>query len=210
MTKLAGYDDEMVDAATKLEGSGMRDVARRAVRAEIAATAMELFLAEGYEETTVKQIGAAVGMAGRTLFRYFDTKEDLVIGGLIELGADVAAALARRPADEDPWNALRHALQVCVESMEGDELGLRRATMLANTPSLRTAMLDKQLRWQQMLVPHIENRLPGPEQLRALQSRALVSAALTCLDVGATVWTEVEGSQPLTHLVDAAFAAVRT
>ena len=31
--------------------------------------------------------------------------------------------------------------------------------MLANTPSSRTAMLDKQMRWQEVLVPHIEGRL---------------------------------------------------
>jgi len=190
----------------------MRDIARRAVRAEIAAKALQLFLAQGFEETTVNQVAAAVGMSGRSLFRYFDTKEDMVIGGLVELGHDVTAALELRPADEDPWTALRHALEVCVESLEleDDEVGLRRAKMLANTPSLRTAMLDKQLRWQQLLVPHIENRLRASGQPQTLQARALVSAALSCLDVAATVWTEVEGSRPLTNLVDDAFAAVRS
>ncbi|MFC8247754.1 TetR/AcrR family transcriptional regulator [Streptomyces chartreusis] len=188
----------------------MRDVARRAVRAEIAAKAMELFLAHGFEETTVNQIAATVGMSGRSLFRYFDTKEDMVIGGLVELGHDVATALEDRPADEEPWSALRHALEVCVKSLEDDEVGLRRAKMLADTPSLRTAMLDKQLRWQRMLVPQVEQRLRTSGQPQALQARALVSAALGCLDVAATVWTEIEGGRPLTNLVDDAFAAVRS
>ncbi|MFK4103747.1 TetR/AcrR family transcriptional regulator [Streptomyces sp. NPDC019531] len=196
----------------------MRDVARRAVRAEIAAKAMELFLVQGFEETTVNQIAAAVGMSGRSLFRYFDTKEDMVIGDLVELGHDVATALEDRPADEEPWTALRQALEVCVTSLEDDEVGLRRAKMLADTPSLRTAMLDKQLRWQRMLVPHVEQRLRASGQPRALrdalqqalQARALVSAALGCLDVAATVWTEVDGGRPLTNLVDDAFAAVRS
>ena len=188
----------------------MRDVARRAVRAEIAAKAMELFLDQGFEETTVNQIAASVGMSGRSLFRYFDTKEDMVIGGLVELGQDVAQALEHRPADEEPWTALRHALDVCVESLTGDQVGLRRAKMLADTPSLRTAMLDKQLRWQRMLVPHVEQRLRASGQPQPLQARALVSAALSCLDVAATVWTEVEGGRPLADLVDEAFAAVRS
>jgi AcrR family transcriptional regulator len=188
----------------------MRDVARRAVRAEIAAKAMELFLDQGFEETTVNEVAAAVGMSGRSLFRYFDTKEDMVIGGLVELGREVAAALEARPADEEPWIALRHALEVCVRSLEGDEGGLRRAKLLADTPSLRTAMLDKQTRWQRMLVPHVEQRLRASGHPQALQARALVSAALGCLDVAATVWTEIEGGQPLTNLVDNAFAAVRS
>ncbi|WP_329458903.1 TetR/AcrR family transcriptional regulator [Streptomyces sp. NBC_01497] len=207
---MARYDAVMGTLAAKTEAGGMRDVARRAVRAEIAAKAMELFLDQGFEETTVNQVAAAVGMSSRSLFRYFDTKEDMAMGGLVELGHDVATALQDRPADEGPWAALRHALEVCVESLEDDEGGLRRAKMLAGTPSLRTAMLDKQTRWQQMLVPHVEQRLQASGRPQALQARALVSAALGCLDVAATVWTEVEGGRPLTKLVDDAFAAVRS
>jgi hypothetical protein len=40
-------------------------------------------------------------------------------------------------------------------------------------------------------------------------TRVLVSAALSCLDVAATCWTEVEGGQTPTELVDGAFAAIR-
>jgi AcrR family transcriptional regulator len=195
---------------TRAEPGGLREVTRRAVRAEIAATAMGLFLEQGFEETTVNQVAAAVGMSSRSVFRYFDSKEEMAIGELVELGHEVAAALAGRPDDEDPWIALRHALQVCVDSLEGQEVGRRRATMLANTPSLRTAMLDKQMRWQEVLVPHIEKRLPVTGELRALQARALVSTALACLDVAATAWTQPPSDQSLRDLVDAAFAAIRS
>ncbi|MGW1530344.1 TetR/AcrR family transcriptional regulator [Streptomyces sp. NPDC002159] len=202
----------MAVTGAKARRSGVRDVARRAIQAEIAAKAMELFLTKGFEETTVNEIAAAVGISGRSIFRYFDSKEDMVVGELIELGTDVAAALEHRPVDEHPWTALRHALQICVDSLEGQELGLRRATMLANTPSLRTAMLDKQLRWQQMLVPHVAERLPEPRggEPAELRARGLVSAALSCLDVAATAWTEAQGGRPLTDLVDLVFAAVRS
>ena len=200
----------MVATGAKTEAGGMRDIARRAVRAEITAKAMELFLAQGFEETTVNQIATAVGMSGRSLFRYFDSKEDMVIGELIALGGEVAAALEQRPAHEDPWTALRHAVQVCVESLEDQQAGLRRATMLADTPSLRTAMLDKQLRWQQMLIPHVKERLDTAAELGDLKAAALVSSALSCLDVAATAWTRMQGNQPLRDLVDVAFAAVRS
>jgi AcrR family transcriptional regulator len=200
----------MAVTSGKAEPGGLRDVTRRAVRAEIAAKAMDLFLEQGFDETTVNQVAAAVGMSSRSVFRYFDSKEEMVIGELVELGHEVAAALERRPDDEDPWIALRHALQVCVDSLEGQEVGRRRATMLASTPSLRTAMLDKQMRWQEALVPHIEKRLPVTGELRALQARALVSTALACLDVAATAWTEPPGDRSLRDLVDVAFAAIRS
>ena len=208
MTHVAGYDDGMTVTGSKTEASGLRDVTRRAVRAEITAKALDLFLEQGFEETTVNQVAAAVGMSSRSVFRYFDSKEDMVISELVELGHEVAAALQSQPDHEDPWAALRHAVQVCVQAMQDEALGLRRATMLANTPALRTAMLDKQTRWQQMLVPHIEARLPAAGGHGALQARTLVAAALACLDVAATAWTESQGKQPLTDLVDIAFAAL--
>jgi AcrR family transcriptional regulator len=207
---MAGYDCGMTVTSGKAEPGGLRDATRRAVRAEIAAKAMDLFLEQGFEETTVNQVAAAVGMSSRSVFRYFGSKEEMVIGELVELGHEVAAALEGRPDDEGPWIALRHALQVCVDSLEGQEAGRRRATMLANTPSLRTAMLDKQMRWQEMLVPHIEGRLHVAGELGTLQARALVSTALACLDVAATAWTQPPSDRSLRDLVDVAFAAIRS
>src|SRR5690348_6370193 len=125
MTNMAGYDCGMTVTSGKAEPGGLRDVTRRAVRAEIAAKAMDLFLEQGFEETTVNQVAAAVGMSSRSVFRYFDSKEEMVIGELVDLGHEVAAALEGRPDDEDPWIALRHALQVCVDSLEGQEAGRR-------------------------------------------------------------------------------------
>lgn len=170
---------------------------------------MDLFLERGYEETTISDIAAAIGMSSRSIFRYFDSKEDVVIGELVELGHEVAAALRSRPDDEDPWVALRHAVQVCVENLEDPDKGLRSATMLAATPALHTALLDKQLAWQQMLIPCIEARLDADGELATLQARALVSAALTTLDVAARAWVETEGKRSLREMTDAAFAAIR-
>lgn len=192
----------------KLEPHSLREVTRRAVKAEIASKALALFLAQGFEETTVSQIAAEVGTSTRNVFRYFDSKEDMLFGEMIELGDDVAQALARRPAREGAWTALRSAMQVCVDSLEGDPLGLRRSRLLLATPSLRPARLDKQLRWQDLLVPHTVQRLRQPQEDQELRARALVSAALGCLEVGAIEWTRRDGKDSLGDLVDIAFAAV--
>ena len=194
---------------TKGRSPGLREVTRRAVRAEIAAKAVELFVDQGFEKTTVDQIAAAVGMSTRSVFRYFATKEDMVVGNLMGLGHDVAAALEDRPADEPPWTALRHALQVCVDSLEGEEAGLRTATMLAGTPALRTAMLSKHAQWERLLIPQVIDRLDGPEASRPLRAHALVSCALSCLDVAATEWTRTAGAGSLGALLDTAIRAVQ-
>src|SRR3712207_3620346 len=77
--------------------AGLRERTRRTVQAEIAAAAMRLFLDRGFEATTMEQIAAEVGISRRSLFRYFGTKEDIVLGDHAEQGRVVREALEARP-----------------------------------------------------------------------------------------------------------------
>src|SRR4051794_30299718 len=90
----------------------LREQTRSVVRSLLARTAIELFAANGYDNTTLEEVAAAAGVSRRTLFNYFRNKEDLALSGLSEQGEAIAARLAERPADEDPWTALRAAFQV--------------------------------------------------------------------------------------------------
>jgi AcrR family transcriptional regulator len=196
---------------TPARRGGLRELTRRAVQAEIASTAMELFLEQGFEETTVDQIAAAVGMSGRSVFRYFATKEDMVLGEMRAIGDDLAAALLRRPASEEPWEALRRALDEPLAALDSDGgKALARATMLSTTPALRAAQQQKHAQWHELLIPVLAPRLKSPSSTRELRAHAIVSAALSCLDVAVDEWTRSGGTKPLDRLLDSAIQAVRS
>ncbi|MFE0820336.1 TetR/AcrR family transcriptional regulator [Streptomyces sp. NPDC058847] len=77
---------------------------KAAVRLEIARAAVDLFVAQGVAATTGEQIGQAVGVSARTVWRYFPTKESCV-RPLFSTGIDTIAAALRqwrpgRPLDE--------------------------------------------------------------------------------------------------------------
>ena len=187
----------------------LRERTRRAVQADIAAAAVGLFLEQGFEVTTMDQVAAAAGVSRRSLFRYFDTKEDMVLGNLRETGRAVQARLAARPADEPPWDALRAALRAMIDE-PGHSLTriLKLARMLFDTPSLRARHLEKQLEWLDLLAPEIDKRLPpvtGPDP----RARALVACALTCLDTATEAWVRTDGEADIEQLYDRAVAAVR-
>src|SRR5687767_10422652 len=90
----------------------IREQTRAVVRSLLARTAMELFAARGYDNTTVEEVAAAAGVSRRTLFNYFRNKEDLALSSLSEQGELIAARFAERPAEEDVWESLRAAFQV--------------------------------------------------------------------------------------------------
>ena len=80
--------------------------------------------------------------------------------------------------------------------------------MLQETPSLRARHDEKQLRWQEMMVPEITWRLgASPDQPEDPRPNALVAAALACLDAASMGWVACEGAFPLTVLLDRAMGA---
>ncbi|MEU0487667.1 helix-turn-helix domain-containing protein [Nocardiopsis sp. NPDC006139] len=193
---------------------GLRERTRRAVHREIAEAGMALFLDQGFEETTVDQIAEAAGISRRSFFRYFATKEDVVLGDMIERGHRIGAALAARPSGEEPWAAVRAALMALrEESSGGPEEELRIGRMLHGTPSLRARSLEKHLAWQEVLVPELARRLREAHGLDGVsadhRAAAIIATALTCIDVATDTWLRVDGAVPLEDLWDEAVAAVR-
>ncbi|MFY7068405.1 TetR/AcrR family transcriptional regulator [Nocardiopsis changdeensis] len=193
---------------------GLRERTRRAVHREIAEAGMALFLDQGFEETTVDQIAEAAGISRRSFFRYFATKEDVVLGDMIERGHRIGAALAARPSGEEPWAAVRAALMALREEASGGpEEELRIGRMLHGTPSLRARSLEKHLAWQEVLVPELARRLREAHGLDGVsadhRAAAIIATALTCIDVATDTWLRVDGAVPLEDLWDEAVAAVR-
>jgi AcrR family transcriptional regulator len=63
------------------------------VRSALALAAMNLFVEQGFEKTTVDEIAEAAGVGRRTFFRYFRSKEDVVFPGHGERLAEVVDRL---------------------------------------------------------------------------------------------------------------------
>ncbi|MFI6438286.1 TetR/AcrR family transcriptional regulator [Streptomyces sp. NPDC050759] len=186
----------------------LREQTRSVVRALLAKTALELFAAKGYDDTTLDEIAAAAGVSKRTLFNYFRSKEDLALNGLSEQGELIAARLAERPADEDPWTSLRAAFQVLQEIDITAERRLEMTTLLFGNESLRAGHAEKQARWQDLFAPLIEPRLPDSDH-RPLQARAIAASAITCLQAATEEWMRLGGEIDQFVLYDTAVQAIR-
>jgi len=81
-------------------------------------------------------------------------------------------------------------------------------TLLFGNESLRAGHAEKQARWQVLLAPLIEARLPASEH-RALEARAIAAAAITCLQAANEEWVRLRGDADVTDLYDTAVRAVR-
>jgi len=186
----------------------LRDRTIRAVRAEVAAVAMRLFVEHGFDKTTVDQIAAEAGMSRTSFFRYFATKEDVVLGHLDELAQRVGEALAARPEPEPVWRSLRRAFDPLIEeAIASPEQNLRMSRMLHDTPALRFRQAGKQLRWYDLLAPEVARRLHVADGALDPRPRALVAAATACLNAASETWSAANGTIDLSTLLDQAMDA---
>jgi AcrR family transcriptional regulator len=206
---MAEYDLRM--AIESASPPGFRERKRLAAQRDIGEVAMRLFLDQGFEETTIDQISSAAGLSSRSFFRYFATKEDVVLGHLAEAGRQLQSALVERPARESPWVALRAAFDTLLKEYDDSPEVLRStARMLQETPSLRARHLEKQLQWQELLVPDIARRLGvAAEHPDGAGAHAVVASALACLDAASAAWAAASDEVPIGAILDDAIAAVR-
>ncbi|MFF4350202.1 TetR family transcriptional regulator [Streptomyces sp. NPDC001530] len=190
--------------------STLRDRTRQAMRAEVSAVAFRLFAEQGFDKTTVDQIAAEAGLSRATFFRYFGTKDDVVLGHLEDVGRDIAARFAERPADERPWDSLRRAFDVVTEiNADEPEKALAFVRMMSDTPSLKARHWEKQQAWQDLLVPEVSRRLgTDPAAAGDPRARALVASALACADAAMEAWTACDGTTPFAVLIDRAMDAL--
>jgi AcrR family transcriptional regulator len=116
----------------------LQDRRRRYVAHEIAAAAMTLFGERGFDDVTVEEIAAAAGISSRTFFRYFATKEEVILQYQRRLHERLVEALADRPPEEGPVTALREAYRATSRvAPEDRETVVERNRFLAASRALR-------------------------------------------------------------------------
>src|SRR5690606_27395928 len=117
-------------AGTTKPAHGLRELKKARTAAAIQRHAMNLFEANGYDATPVEAVAAAAEVAPSTVYRYFPTKEDLVISD--EFDNVLFTKLADQPADVGVVDAVRAAFHgVTAEMSEADiALGRRRTRLM--------------------------------------------------------------------------------
>ncbi|MFC6020548.1 TetR family transcriptional regulator [Plantactinospora solaniradicis] len=121
---------------------GLRERNKARTRAEIRRQAMRLFRDQGYASTTVEQIAAAAEVSQSTFFRYFPSKEDVVLRD--DLDPLVFDAFVGAPPELTPIQAFRAALRTVYQGLSpeqrAEEWGRQRLTQ--SVPELRARSLD--------------------------------------------------------------------
>ncbi|HXB89006.1 TetR family transcriptional regulator [Mycobacterium sp.] len=125
---------------------GLRERKKIRTRETIRREAFRLIQEHGYAATTVEQIAEAAEVSPSTFFRYFPTKESVLLAD--DLDPVILNALDEQPADLSPSQAVRRAYQAAMANLSADqrEFENTRQRLIFSIPELKAAMYDEYYR----------------------------------------------------------------
>lgn len=185
---------------------GLRTRKKRETQHRIAEAAIELFLAKGYEATTLDEIAAAAGIARRTFFYYFKSKE-AILQAFVDGGfaPSFRPILIAQPPGSSPLEAVRNSL-IQLFSARDPEKSLAVYNLLATTEVLRSRMLAVPAEMENCVFETLCELWPEPGMRDTLRLVAVVS--IGAMRVAKEAWRRDEGRYPLATYLQESFAAL--
>lgn len=150
-----------------IEQAGLRERKKARTRASLREHALRLFREQGYQATTVEQIAAAAEVSPSTFFRYFPTKEDLVLQD--DMDTRMVEAFARQPRELAPIAAVRGAMREAWASFTPAEWEQIResARLSLGVPEIRARAMNEFARTINVMAGAIASRTGRtPDDLR--------------------------------------------
>lgn len=172
----------------------LRERKKQQTRAAIQREALRLFRERGYSATTCEQIAAAADVSPATFYRYFPTKEDVVLTD--DYDPLLMASLAARPARESPLAAMRAVIEDTIGAVySADEGTIReRAKLTLSVPEIRAHLYDQFQATAVLLAGELGPRMG--DRTDGLRARVVASAIASALLVALEFWSDDGGDLP--------------
>jgi AcrR family transcriptional regulator len=187
---------------------GLRERKRRQTRERISEAAIALFIARGFDATTVDDIAAAADVSKRSFFDYFPTKEDVIFAWQDGFGESLAAAVAERPADEPLLNVIEEAFVAVVTKAVADPRTLAISDLICGTEALRARDQMKYAKLEQVLVDALVQRTKGKDG--HLRARLLAMMVIGAMRIGKETWQERQKSESVDAYARRIFTMIRS
>ncbi|MFJ7159066.1 TetR family transcriptional regulator [Streptomyces sp. NPDC101118] len=195
--------------------AGARAAAQRLkMRRELAAAAMELFASKGYEATTVDEIAATAGVARRTFFRHFRSKEEAIFPDHDDTLIRAEAVLDAAPAHEHPLDTVCRGIKEVMKMYAASPaVSVERYRLTREVPTLREREIASVARYERLftryLLAHFDETDHHDGNDDPLLAEVAASAVVTAHNHVLRRWLRAGGQGDVETQLDHAFAIVR-
>jgi AcrR family transcriptional regulator len=187
---------------------GRRERKKLEAMRHIQSTALDLFDADGYNQVTIERIAAEADVSPSSVYRYFGTKEQLVLYD--EYDPMLFEAFESELVEHDVMTALQKALLSSLRGLllEEEQLIRRRMRYTMGEPAVRAAMLRQTDEMDVALREILARRTrwePDDLEVRVVTA-AMVAAFISAL----TYWHDTDYRERLDGVLDRTFARLKS
>jgi AcrR family transcriptional regulator len=179
---------------------GLREQKKALTRVTIETRALERFLADGYEPVRLEDLCAECLVSTRTFFRYFASKEDLVLGRLRSHLELASSLFARRPAGEPMLVSLRAVITDTVADYAAEpERELARLRLVTTTPALEAGLGRLFAGFGRLVRTFVAAQTNTASEARG--PRLIAAAAVAAFRVGLDMWVADDARTDLAAVI---------
>jgi AcrR family transcriptional regulator len=194
----------MPDALPKSEG--LREKKRRQTLQRIAEVGLELFLAKGYEATTLDEIAESAGISRRTFFHYFESKDDILLAYVSGYAEALNTSVVENSSARAPLDIACDALlKVSARSPASQTIAIAR--LMRDSKVFRIRRHAGFLQLEEALYEGLRELWPAKERRDGLQLVAM--ASICALRLATETWVQQDGKRPLPKYIQEAFKKLK-
>jgi len=158
-----------------------RDVAKQAIMEQIARVALQRFRNHGFDQTRVDDIASDMGMSSRTFFRYYPSKDDVLLTPILAFRQLFLEVFAAQIATEDIWSALHHSLETTTRDCDTTNPDVQ--AVIRSTPAMLARQLEVFERLQVEATDLYLLQHPDGSGLGWNTVNAVIRSAFACMQV---------------------------
>jgi AcrR family transcriptional regulator len=185
-----------------------RERKKAQTRSALSRAAMRLALEHGVENVTPEAIAAAADVAPRTFHNHFASKEEAIVGELVDQVTWFGEAMRARPAGEPVWDAVQHSIIAVLSAAPQGPDQVARMRLLQSTRAQLAQSLTVSEQFARVLAAAIAERT-GTDPIRDLYPRLLASVAAMAVKTASELWLENDGNGSLTDVLTDIFSQLR-
>jgi len=188
---------------------GLRERKRRQTLQRISEVGLELFVAKGYEATTLDEIATAAGISRRTFFYYFDSKEDILLASVAGFAEGLRALVVENASAGAPLDVVRDAmLKLVAPHREAQMITTARLVRKSEALRVRARNHGRFQLFEEAVLEGLCELWPRKENRERWRLIAMISAG--ALRLAADTWIEQDGKRPLAKYVQETFKRLKT
>lgn len=175
----------------------LRERKKDKTRTQLLEAALELIGRQGFTETTINQIAAAVDVSPRTLLRYFPTKEDVIVSWVDETITIFFDTLTERPVDEAPHLSLVAAARAMLSAyQQRSEFYLVIEKTIASSSSVSARKQQMSAALGEKVEAYLQERSAGA-RYDTLAIELHVAVVFSMIRISIRRWVASEGKMDL-------------